>query len=423
MRPWRINIALHACLAVELIAGCSGMRVPSAALNPAVEDTDPGPLRGGAEFRVLFRFHRGDGNELLAPLTELNGKLYGTTYQGDNFKCIGGCGTIFVATTTGAARVLHAFTKTDGAGPRAGLLNIHGTLYGTTSRGGHGCHSYTYYGGCGAVFSIAPSGKFRKLYAFKGGSDGIEPEASLTEYKGDLYGSTFAGGIHGYGTVFRVDPPSGKERVLYSFAAGADGAGPKASLTFLNGQFYGTTESGGTCAVKTGCGIVYSVTPAGRERVVYRFKGSSDGMFPSSDLILSNGAFYGVTTGGGNDYQSECPYIGCGTVFSVTPAGKEQIVYAFRGTSNNDGQWPQAALTFSNGVFYSTTSGGGSAGAGTIFRMTKQGNETLLHSFTKPNGFGPNAALTFLNGMFYSTTVAGGSRAKYTWGTIFAFNP
>lgn len=109
--------------------------------------------------------------------------------------------------TTDAETVVHFFAGgTDGADPAAGLINVDGTLYGTTALGGTGTC------GCGTVFSITPSGAEKVRYAFKGGSDGAAPEASLIDIKDTLYGTTIGGGGlggdsvcggNGCGTVFK----------------------------------------------------------------------------------------------------------------------------------------------------------------------------------------------------------------------------
>lgn len=164
-----------------------------------------------------------------------------------------GCGTVFsLDLKTGAETVVHSFTgyPSDGSTPYAGLIAVNGTLYGTTSGGGANCGST----GCGAVFSVDPtSGAEKVLYSFcsqPGCTDGAVPTASLIEIKGTLYGTTYVGGrcTHGCGTAFSVDPKTGVEEVIYSFCAQkncADGVYPCAGLIDVNDTFYGTTAAGG----------------------------------------------------------------------------------------------------------------------------------------------------------------------------------
>jgi uncharacterized repeat protein (TIGR03803 family) len=97
--------------------------------------------------------------------------------------------------------VLYSFKggSEDGEYPEAGLINVKGTLYGTTYDGGAN--------GDGTVFAITTSGAETVLHSFKGGSgDGEDPEAGLLNVKGTLYGTTFEGGANGDGTVFSLKP-------------------------------------------------------------------------------------------------------------------------------------------------------------------------------------------------------------------------
>src|SRR5579871_4674408 len=123
-----------------------------------------------------------------------------------------------------AYSVLYSFKggSRDGENPFAGLINVNGTLYGTTAGGGAYCAST----GCGTVFSITTSGVESVLYSFKNDPDGSHPLAGLLNVKGTLYGTTNGGGGIGYGTVFSITT-SGKESMLYSFGGGSsDGQFP-----------------------------------------------------------------------------------------------------------------------------------------------------------------------------------------------------
>lgn len=207
----------------------------------------------------------------------------------------------------------------DGWTPLASLIDVNGTLYGTTYYGGgKGC---AYGLGCGTVYSVTTSGKEKLLYSFKGGSDGARPRSELIDVNGKLYGTTYYGGNYsackygGCGTVYSITT-SGKEKVLYSFGAGSDGAGPAAALIDLKGTLYGTTQFGGSqCYSNARCGTVFSMTTGGAETVLYRFAGGSDGTFPVAPLVDVNGTLYGTTPYGGNQQCFE----GCGTVFTLHP--------------------------------------------------------------------------------------------------------
>jgi uncharacterized repeat protein (TIGR03803 family) len=146
--------------------------------------------------------------------------------------------------------------------------------------------------------------------------DGAHPAASLINVKGTLYGTTYGGGAKNAGTVFSITT-TGKEKVLHSFSGGrSDGAYPYASLINVNGTLYGTTTKGGSrCGSNLGCGTVFSVTTTGTEKVVHSFRGGTGGADPLASLINVNGTLYGTTYTGG----SSCSHSGCGTVFALTP--------------------------------------------------------------------------------------------------------
>src|ERR1700729_173621 len=163
---------------------------------------------------VLYSFGAGsnDGIYPLASLINVKDTLYSTTYEGGS----NDDGTVFAITRSGKETVPHTFGFTkDGSGPRAGLLNVKGALYGTTYRGGRN--------GGGTVFSITTSGKETVLHSFKGGSrDGEYPNAGLIDVGGTLYGTTYGGGAYDDGTVFSI-ATSGKATVLPSFGMTGDG--------------------------------------------------------------------------------------------------------------------------------------------------------------------------------------------------------
>ncbi|HEY6487293.1 MAG TPA: choice-of-anchor tandem repeat GloVer-containing protein [Candidatus Cybelea sp.] len=288
----------------------------------------------GAE-NVIYSFkgqHAGDGDYPQAGLIAINGVLYGTTVNGGSAKCKGyvrGCGIVFSVTTSGTEQVLHLFNgdgedrKGEGRFPYAGLTAMNGLLYGTTSGGGR--HSQSCFGGCGTVFEMSPSGsQYRVLYRFKGGKDGVGPNASLVSVNGRLYGTTNGGGgsvcnVSGFGcgTVFEMSE-SGNERILHRFTHGSDGAGPD-SLVAAGATLYGTTIAGGAPGCQGyGCGSVFELNTSGRDyAVLHGFLGSPDGVAPSGPLLDVNGLLYGTTASGGK--KGQCFY-GCfGTVFELTP--------------------------------------------------------------------------------------------------------
>ncbi len=378
-----------------------------------------------AIFTHLYSFKGSDdGAQPFAGLIELDGTLYGTTaYGGTGCSGTSGCGTVFESTTSGQETVLYRFQGgKDGANPYAGLVDVNGALYGTTAGGGSGCSGS---GGCGTVFKITTSGKETVLYSFKGAPDGLAPLGNLTVLNGKLYGTTRAGGAgcsgsSGCGTVFRTTT-SGIETVLYSFQGAQrekDGATPLAGLTQLKGSLYGTTANGG----RDNLGTVFKITASGKETVLYRFgRRAANGFDPEAGLINVKGTLYGTTR---HSYGAHLS----GTVFEITPSGKETVIYFFKG--GNDGAFPEAGLFELNGTLYGTTTvGGGRHENGTIFQVTTGGVERVIRAFErKRDGIDPESNLIAVNGALYGTTVGGGGIVCTPFvppgcGTIFEVTP
>ena len=160
------------------------------------------------------------------------------------------------------------------------------------------------------------------LYSFTGDADGKSPNGSLiSDEQGNLYGTTPAyPQSTSYGTVFELTQ-SGLV-ILHAFTGAPDGQNPSAGLVRDKaGNLYGTTSSGGSGACVSqgihGCGIVFQLTPAGNEIVLYSFSGEKDGAFPYGGLVGSPKALYGTTLEAGD--LSDCDGSGCGTVFKLVP--------------------------------------------------------------------------------------------------------
>ena len=297
-------------------------------------------------------------------------------------------------------RVLHSFgSGSDGAEPVAALTNMGGVLYSTTSYGGAYNH--------GTVFSITTKGEEQVLYSFgRRGSDGADPQASLIDVDGTLYGTTYSGGgPQGFGTVYSVSA-TGKERVLHRFTGGRDGAHPTAELLYVNGLFYGTTQDGGTSDL----GTVYRVSTSGAESVLHSFTGVTgrDGAHPHAGLINVDGTLYGTTTAGGKSKYSK------GTVFIITTAGEERVLYSFTDYYYKGGA-PYATLLDVKSRLYGTTALGGSYERGTIFSINTNGRkERASYSFLDAY---PEAGLIDVQGTLYGTTMRDG---EYLDGTLYS---
>lgn len=231
-----------------------------------------------------------------------DGNFYGTTPRGAND------GTVFKITPSGTLTTLYTFSGTDGDNPQAGLiLATDGNFYGTTANGGT---SSNCGGGCGTVFRITPGGSLTTLHSFDL-TDGQDVVAGLVEgTDGNLYGMTLGGGTGGgnNGTVFKVTP-GGTFTTLHNFN-NTDGYQPRAGLVQgSDGNFYGMTFQGGT----HGQGTVFAMTPSGSLSTLYNFcpqSGCADGANPVGGLVqASDGNFYGTTQQGGTN--------SLGTVFKL----------------------------------------------------------------------------------------------------------
>jgi uncharacterized repeat protein (TIGR03803 family) len=383
---------------------------------------------GGWAEKVLRNF--GNGYNGVWPnasvILDAAGNLYGTTSGGGSY----GLGTVFELTPTHGGqwteKLLYNFSLNgrDGFWPEAGLISdAAGNLYGTTSTGG----ASTY----GAVYELMPSGSGgwteKVLHSFSLYTDpagGQTPIGGLIlDRAGNLYGTTYLGGTYQYGTVFELTPNGSggwTDTVLHTFGSGTDGVGPWAGLILDRaGNLYGTTPWGGTYSN----GIVFELTPNGSggwtETVLHNFGSGTDGSQPLTSLIFDAvGNLYGTTQAGGT--------YGGGTVFELTPQGGETVLHNFG--SGTDGSDPWASLIFdSAGNLYGTTQSGGLGSGGTVFQLTPNGGggwtEKVLYNFNVVSGDGvdPTAALVFDSaGNLYGTTDFGGT---YGYGTVFELTP
>lgn len=246
------------------------------------------------------------------------------------------------------------------------------------------------------------------LYTFTG-PDGSVPFAGvIRDSAGNLYGTTFYGGAYfssqpyGFGVVFKLDP-SNNETVLYSFAGGTDGAGPYGGVVRDSaGNLYGTTSAGGSPTCQ--CGTVFKVSSSGKETVLYRFRGGTDGAFPWGGVIRdSAGNLYGTTYGGG--------YSGYGTIFKIDASGKESVLYRFRGGS--DTYTPLSSLIRdSEGNLYGTTCECGpntpDQGGGVLFKLDTSNQLTVLAGTPSTGSY---AAPAFC----YSGAICGTSLEQAVW--------
>jgi len=296
---------------------------------------------------------------------------------------------------------------------------------------------------CVATAVASPGQTFTVVTSFDG-KNGDKANGPLVQgANGNIYGITAYGGAHnsnqfctgyGCGTVFEVTP-AGKLTTIYNFCSQkqcADGATPSALVLGTNGNFYGTTLSGGANNVDicqgSGCGTFFEITPEGNLTTLLSFcaqQNCADGT--AYTLVQAiNGNFYGAGGGGISNHNAGCP-TGCGTIVEITPKGKLTTLYSFcPGTTCTDGQFPQSVMQASNGRFYGVTHSGGTTGLGNVFKLTADGKLTNLHSFC-PNypdcsdGAYPYGMLAqAADGNFYGTTSGYGVN---NGGTVFEITP
>ena len=338
----------------------------------------PGTIKGiGGQLPVestLYSFGVVHGADSSLPYGALlqgaDGNFYGTAFEGGE----NGTGTVFKMTAAGAESIVYSFgpiASGDGGYPLAGLVQgSDGMLYGTTSEGGAAA--------AGTVFKVTPQGVESVLYSFAAGNDAGFPASGLVlDAAGNLYGTTLGGGTHGFGTVYKVTP-RGAESVLWSFADVPDGSLSQSNLILgTDGNFYGTTSTGGTA----GNGTAFRITPAGSLTILHSFGVTAgDGISPLGGLTPSpNGNFYGTTASGG---AFSGPF--AGTMFKMTPDGTVSILHSFPGPNTPtgaDGSNPQGTLLLDgNGNLYGTTFDGGLYHSGILFKITPAGKEIILYT-------------------------------------------
>ena len=251
--------------------------------------------------KVLYSFKGGeDGIEPTSGLIDVKGVFYGTTYLGGH----SGNGTVYALTRNGTETVLHSFSGgSDGANPSAELIAFDGDLYGCAYRGGTN--------NAGVVFKMDKSSNETLLHSFGiETGDGLSPSSALVRAGGRFYGTTASGGTFNKGTVFSITP-GGVEKVVYAFGANnGDGVNPDAALVSYQGVLYGTTYAGGAA----GLGTVFSLTPSGTEIILHSFQAGGsppDGEQPTAALAVLNGQLFGTTSYGGR--------FAAGTIFRVAP--------------------------------------------------------------------------------------------------------
>jgi uncharacterized repeat protein (TIGR03803 family) len=327
-------------------------------------------------YTVLHSFSKSDGQGPDSELVLSGSTLYGTTVSGGG----PGRGTVFKINTDGtgfsvllessqwgpSSLVLSGSTlycgssrgafklNTDGTGyaDLPAPLNVSGlvlsgqTLYGTSAGNGGG----------GSVFSVNTDGSGYTVLKTFYGSDGETPCDRVIESEGMLYGTTVGGGAFNYGTVFRLGTNGSSFQLLHSFNSSTDGAAPYAGPLLFDNRLYGLTTDGAYG--------FYRINPDGTGFTVLKYFSFSDGTGPSARLVASGGRFFGAM---GAAYPTGSPD-NKGLLFMVNPDGSGYtVIHSFNG---DDGANPMAPLLVSGGKLYGVTSGGGTAGYGSVFSFS-----------------------------------------------------
>jgi len=377
------------------------------------------PLATGQTFTVIHDFTNGsDGGNPLSGFFFAGGNLYGTTSSGGRL----GVGVVFKMNTSGQETVLYEFTGgTDGASPEGRLvMDRSGNFYGTTTAGG--------VSNAGTVFKVTRKGQETVLYSFSGKPDGANPVAGLAiDSAGNLYGTTTAGGSNGNGTVFKLAIPTlagvrWTEEVLYSFGTGTDGAVPIGGVTLdASGNLYGTTSAGGIYGYGTVFQLSSSSLSGWKETILHHFELGSDGGVPYAGLTLYGKTLYGAATEGGAGGTT-----GGGTVFELTPTTGGwtfTVLYDLAGWEIS-GTFRNLLVTSSSKI-YATTHCDGSDTAGTVYELSESGGSWTYKSLYVFTG-GNDGRFSFSNlvadksGNLYGTTDAGGTNGS---GVVFKVTP
>jgi uncharacterized repeat protein (TIGR03803 family) len=331
----------------------------------------PTNLAHAQTYSVLYSFDGVPGDGI-GPSGTLVQDEAGNLYGTTQVGGTNAVGTIFELTPAGVESVLYNFNlRPDAMLSGRGLFrDAAGNLFGVSDQGG----AYGPKNGDGTVFKLDSTGNETVIHSFGKGKDGEFPNSELiTDAKGNLYGVAGSGGTYGYGTVFKITP-AGKEVKLHNFT-GLDGSTPVPGLVLdAHGNLFGATIDGGAY----GEGVVFKLARNGSYTIIYNFcalQNCVDGREPDSGVVLDpSGNLFGTTVQGGLNGQ--------GTVYEITKSGEQIVLHNFGDMGSQDGRWPFAGLVRdSAGNLYGTTYIGGTYETGTIYKVDTAGNETVLHSF------------------------------------------
>lgn len=356
---------------------------------------------GAVTFELLHSFERPGTTTQAALVQHADGHFYGTAASGG----AANQGAIYRLSSAGVLSTVYALKSTDGAAPTGSLcVGADGELYGAAPSGGAN--------GFGSLFKVSTAGVFTKLADFTGTAGAVKgsvPEALVLAADGNFYGTTQAGGSGGFGTVFRMTP-AGVVTTLVEFTGttgAAPGYQPLGPLAANGSLLYGVTKAGGSA----GLGVIYEITTAGVFRVLGQFTGTA-GALPGASAAgglyfnSTDGLLYGTTEYGGTN--------SFGVAFKISTA-VTPVFTVLRHFADPTGSQPVGTLVKgSDGDLYGMTYLGGTASLGTIYKMTTSGTHTVLANFTGSSagtlGSSPRGGLcAAANGRLYAVTPSGGA--------------
>jgi len=374
-----------------------------------------------------FGFDSGDGDGPGAPMIAgPNGVLYGTTQFGGDLTCAGGfdfgCGIIFQLAPSGSQwnfSTLYEFTgEQDGLNGATTLaIDGAGNLYGPTNR------STTPYD---AIFELTPGApgqpwNFSLIYSFRNQDDGAHAISPLfIDATGAIYGATLEGGTKGRGcyqsggcgAIFQLVPPAQPggawtEHTLYQFQGARNGGNPGTLFMDSTGTIYGTTNTGGTFACSSGCGVAFQLkfeNGAWTYTVIHRFNPKT-GELPYGNLVGdAQGALYGLA------FASQ---EFAGNIFRLSPPTKSKS-WKFTSIYSYTNAYPPTNLTIgTNGVLYGDIYGDQDGYPGYVFQLAPSGRpgkwkyETLYDFSTYMFGANPDGVLAYGGNLYVSMTDGG----------------
>lgn len=295
------------------------------------------------------------------------------------------------------------FNGTNGANPNGSLTLSGNRLYGTTSYGGSN--------NFGTVFVIdTDKTHYKELIDFNGedSAEGLRPYGDITLAGNKAFGMTSIGGSGGEGCIFSVDTAGGNYKDLFDFSS-ANGVVPWGNLQLIGNNLYGLTSGGGT-----GTGVIFRIDTSGKNyKVLFNFD-LADGSDSYGSLTLVGNKFYGMEQFGGTNSD--------GTVFSIDTGGAPasfKVLVDFDGTSYPQGSTPLGDVTYLNGKLYGMTAQGGAHGVGVIFSVDTSGNNYKdILDFDGTNGSSGAGSLLVVDSLLYGMTQIGGTG----YGNIFSID-